>query len=86
MYPKPDATYTLYFNVIQRTPDLVNDSDILSVPHLPVMLLAYAKAVEERGEDGGASASTAYATAARVLNDAIAQDSQRHVEELQWNY
>lgn len=86
VYPKPDATYTLYFNVIQRTPDLVNDSDILSVPHLPVMLLAYAKAVEERGEDGGASASTAYATAARVLNDAIAQDSQRHVEELQWNY
>lgn len=86
VYPKPDATYTLYFNVIQRTLDLTNDSDILTVPSLPVQLLAYAKAVEERGEDGGASASTAYATATRVLNDAIAQDSQRHVEEIQWNY
>lgn len=86
VYPKPDTTYNLYFNIIQRTPDLVNDSDIISIPHLPVLLLAYAKAVEERGEDGGASASTAYATASRILNDAIAQDSQRHVEELQWNY
>ncbi len=86
LYPKPNGQYNIFFNIIQRTSDLVNDSDTLIVPHLPVMLLAYAKAVEERGEDGGASASTAYATAARVLNDAIAQDSQRHVEELQWNY
>lgn len=87
LYPKPDGVHTIFFNIIQRTPDLVHDTnDKLLVPSLPVLLLAYAKAVEERGEDGGASASTAYATAARVLNDAIAQDSQRHVEELQWNY
>ena len=87
LYPKPDGVHTIFFNIIQRTPDLVDgNTDKLLVPSLPVLLLAYAKAVEERGEDGGASASTAYATAARVLNDAIAQDSQRHVEELQWNY
>jgi hypothetical protein len=47
-------------------------------------MLAYAKAVEERGEDGGVSATSAYSTAARVLNDAIAQDAQRHAEELEW--
>ena len=86
LYPKPDGVHTIFFNIIQRTGDLVNENDKLVVPSLPVMLLAYAKAVEERGEDGGASASTAYATASRVLNDAIAQDSQRHVEELQWTY
>jgi len=86
VYPKPDNTYTIYFNIIQRTADLVDNNDTLAIPSQPVLLLAYAKAVEERGEDGGISASSAYATAARVLNDAIAQDSQRHVEELQWNY
>lgn len=84
VYPKPDTIYTIYFNIIQRTPDLSADSDTIVVPSYPVLLLAYAKAVEERGEDGGASSMSAYATAQRVLNDAIAQDSQRHVEELEW--
>jgi len=84
LYPKPDTIYTVYFNIIQRTADLSAGTDKLTVPSLPVQLLAYAKAVEERGEDGGASSTSAYATAQRVLNDAIAQDSQRHTEELEW--
>lgn len=84
VYPKPDTIYTIYFNIIQRTADLSADTDTLAVPSYPVLLLAYAKAVEERGEDGGASSTSAYATAQRVLNDAIAQDSQRHIEELEW--
>jgi len=84
LYPKPDNTYTIYFNIIQRTTDLTNNSDTLVVPSQPVLMLAYAKAVEERGEDGGMSSTSAYATAARVLNDAISQDAQRHSEELEW--
>ena len=84
LYPKPDTIYTIYFNIIQRTNDLSAGTDKLTVPSLPVVLLAYAKAVEERGEDGGVSSTSAYATAQRVLNDAIAQDSQRHIEELEW--
>lgn len=84
LYPKPDNAYTIYFNIIQRTSDLTADSDTIVVPSQPVLLLAYAKAVEERGEDAGMSSTSAYATAARVLNDAIAQDAQRHSEELEW--
>ena len=84
VYPKPDDTYTIYFNIIQRTADLVNPTDRLVVPPQPVLMLAYAKAVEERGEDGGISATSAYVTANRMLNDAIAQDAQRHSEELIW--
>jgi hypothetical protein len=84
LYPKPDTIYTVYFNIIQRTADLSAGTDKLTVPSLPVQLLAYAKAVEERGEDGGVASTSAYATAQRVLNDAIAQDSQRHTEELEW--
>jgi|TARA_R100000479_G_scaffold118553_1_gene60558 hypothetical protein len=84
VYPKPDTIYTIYFNIIQRTGDLSAGTDKLTVPSLPVLLLAYAKAIEERGEDGGVASSSAYATATRVLNDAIAQDAQRHTEELEW--
>lgn len=84
VYPKPDNTYTIYFNIIQRTTDLTNNSDTLVVPSQPVLMLAYAKAVEERGEDAGMSSTSAYATAQRVLNDAISQDAQRHSEELEW--
>lgn len=84
VYPKPDNTYTIYFNIIQRTVNLSADEDKLVIPSQPVLLLAYAKAIEERGEDGGMSATSAYATAQRMLNDSIAQDAQRHSEELVW--
>jgi len=84
LYPKPDGAYTIYFNVIKRQSNLVNNDDVLLVPSQPVQLLAYAKAVEERGEDGGMSAISAYAVAQRALNDAIAQDAARHPEELIW--
>jgi hypothetical protein len=82
LYPKPDGAYSIRFNIIKRNPIMSTDSTTLSVPAQPVQLLAYAKAVEERGEDGGQSAASAYNTAARVLSDAIALDSARHPEEL----
>jgi hypothetical protein len=47
-------------------------------------MLAYAKAVEERGEDGGIGMSSAYATAQRTLNDAISFDAAKHPEETIW--
>lgn len=85
VYPKPDGAYDLRFNMVKPQAELSADSDVLLVPAKPVQMLAYAKAVEERGEDGGASANTAYATAARVLNDAIAFDSEKHPEEVVFN-
>ena len=84
LYPKPNAEYTIYFNIVQRTPYFESDDETLLIPDQPVIALAYAKAVEERGEDGGISATSAFTTANRILNDAIAQDAQRHSEELVW--
>jgi len=84
IYPIPDKAYTIRVNCVLRTAEMTADTDSLYVPAPPVQLLAYAKAVEERGEDGGMSSASAYATAQRVLNDAIAQDAQRHTEELEW--
>jgi hypothetical protein len=82
IYPKPDGVYSIRFNMIKRNPTFTADADNITVPPYAVQMLAYAKAVEERGEDGGQSAQSAYNTAARALSDAIALDSARHPEEL----
>jgi len=82
IYPIPDKEYTIRFNCILRTADMASDTDTIYVPSLPVVLLAYAKAIEERGEDNGASAASALATATRNWNDAVALDQSKHPDEL----
>lgn len=82
VYPKPDGEYELRFNLIVRPGPLVDNTDKVYAPHRPIVMLAYAKALEERGEDGGVTPTGAYITANRVLNDAIAYDASKHPEEL----
>ena len=83
-YPKPDAEYLVRINLVLRTPDLANDGDEVYVPNHVVSQLAFAKAIEERGEDGGIASSSAYATAQRSLADAISLDASKHPEEILW--
>lgn len=75
LYPTPDGTYSLNFNVVQRTVDLSNDADTVSIPSQPIIQLAYAMAARERGEVGGSMAAEIFGIAKRVLADAISQDS-----------
>lgn len=84
VYPIPEKAYSLRFNVIQRTADFSADTDETSIPVQAIQSLAYAKAVEERGEDGGQSVASAYAVAARMLSDAISLDAAKHPEETIW--
>jgi hypothetical protein len=81
-YPKPDGAYNIRINLVVRSPDLVNNTDKPIIPSRAIEMLAYAKAVEERGEDGGQSAASAYNNASRVLSDAIARDAQFTPENL----
>jgi len=81
IYPVPDATYQIVFNIIDRTGDLLLDSDTLVSPKRPVELLAYAKAIEERGEDAGVNSSSAYFAAKKALSDEISYDVSKHPEE-----
>ena len=53
IYPIPDGAYNLRFNVTLRNAPLSADADLLYIPQRPVILLATAMAIEERGEDGG---------------------------------
>ena len=82
LYPQPDAVYSLRFDVVVPQADLSNDADVLSVPTNPVLQLAYAMALRERGETGGQSAAEQFAVASTSLSDAIAFDANRYPSEL----
>lgn len=84
LYPIPDGVYNIRFNIIKPQVELVNDADVLYVPHEPVILGAYARAVAERGEDAGITSNEAYALYLTSLADAIALESGRYVEEQEW--
>ena len=84
LYPIPDAVYTLRFNVTQRNLELIEDADILYIPSRPVILLATAMAIEERGEDGGQQSIQAYGMAKSAMSDEIALDAARHPEDTMW--
>lgn len=84
IYPIPDGAYNIRFNMILPQPLLSNNADVLKVPHEPVIYLAYAKALAERGEDGGLASNEAYALYSQSLADAISLESGRYVEEQEW--
>lgn len=84
VFPIPDAAYTLRFNVILPQAKLVADTDLIKVPGDVVILNAFARAVVERGEDGGLQSSEAYALARNLMADYIALESNRYIEDTNW--
>ena len=84
IYPIPDGVYNVRFNVIKPQSKLVSDADILLVPEEPVIFNATARAMAERGEDGGIQSNEMYAIYNQSLADAIAIESSRYEEEGQW--
>ena len=85
LYPIPDGAYTIRFNIIQPQDPLQFDADKLLVPAEPVIFLAYAKALAERGEDGGMASSEAYQLYQISLADHISNESNLFQEEFIWN-
>jgi len=84
VYPIPDATYSLLFNVSLRNTVLNDDNDVIYIPHRPIILTALAMAIEERGEDGGQQSVNAYMMAQNAISDEIAYDAARHPEDTVW--
>lgn len=84
LYPIPDGVYNIRFNIIKPQVELVADADVLYVPHEPVIMGAYARAIAERGEDAGITSNEAYALYLTSLADAIALESGRYIEEGEW--
>jgi hypothetical protein len=84
VFPVPIGAETLFFNLYVPQEKLVHDTDGLYVPSEPVILGAYARALVERGEDGGLNSSEAYGLYRSSLADHIANEASRYVEEEAW--
>jgi hypothetical protein len=85
LFPTPNGVYDIRFNIVLPQPIMTTDSTVLKVPYEPVVFLAYAKALAERGEDGGLASSEAYGLYKTSLADAIAIESGRYSEESAWS-
>lgn len=86
LYPIPDGVYQIFFNIYQPQDKLVSDSSKMLVPEEPVVLLALARALVDRGEDGGLTNSEAYAMYKTSLADFIAIEQSRYEELDSWNW
>jgi len=84
LFPIPDGAYNIKFNVIQPQAPLVNNTDTMIVAEEPVIFYAYAKALAERGEDGGMQSSEAYQLYLQSLADHVAIESSRATPDLIW--
>jgi hypothetical protein len=84
LFPVPNKAYTIFFNLYIPQEELVEDADTMFVPKEPVVLLALARSLVERGEDGGLTTSEAYGLYKNVLGDYIAIEASRYIEEEIW--
>lgn len=84
LYPIPNGVYNIRFNIIKPQVPLAANSDTLLVPSEPVIFGAVARAIAERGEDGGIASNEMYALYKQSLGDAIALESGRYLEEETW--
>lgn len=81
-YPKPDKAYDISVNVTLRDTSLNLDADTTKLPTQPIVQLAFAYALRERGETGGQSASEQLVIARNDLANAIALDAGNNAGEL----
>lgn len=84
-YPKPNGAYSIKFNIIKPQAELSSDSDVLLVPAEPVIFGAYAKALAERGEDGGLLSSEASIAHLQSLADHVAVEVNRNEADIIWD-
>ena len=84
LYPIPNGVYNIRFNVIKPQVPLSANSDQLLIPSEPVIFNALARAMGERGEDGGIASNEAFAMYRQSLSDAISLESGRYLEEGEW--
>jgi hypothetical protein len=83
-WPIPVGVNNIRFSLIVPESDLANDGDTTKLPKEPIVLGAFARALVERGEDGGLNSSEAYALAKKSLGDAIAIELARSPENDSW--
>ena len=80
LYPRPDGVFSIPFSVTVPQATLALDATSVLVPDSLVVQNAYARALVERGEDGGLNSSEAYQLYRSMLSDQIALEGTRYPE------
>jgi hypothetical protein len=80
LFPRPDGVYSVPFSLTVPQATLSADGTSVLVPDFLVVQNAYARALVERGEDGGLSSSEAYQLYRGMLADQIALEGTRYPE------
>ena len=81
LFPVPSGAFTLLFDLTIPQANLSADGTSVKVLDYLVAQSAYARALIERGEDGGTNSTEAYALFRGMLSDAIALESTRYPED-----
>ena len=82
--PTPSKAETISFDMIKYQDVLTNASTVVKIPTKPLILGAYARALAERGEDGGTQSSIAAQEAASAISQAIMMDAGNTQFESDW--
>ena len=80
LYGRPDGVYNIKFFVTVPQATLSSDNTSVLVPDVLVEQNAYARALVERGEDGGLTSSEAYNLYRSMLADYIALEATRFAD------
>tara|TARA_R110002167_G_scaffold267616_2_gene474249 strand:- start:30 stop:698 length:669 start_codon:yes stop_codon:yes gene_type:complete len=82
--PIPTEAQTISFDIVKYQDNLTLAATTLKIPAQPVILGAWARALAERGEDGGTQSSLAAEEAAASLRQSIIIDGGHNRYEQDW--
>lgn len=82
LYPVPNNIYEIKFDLTIPQTKLINDSDIPLIPSIVLIEGTIAKALEERGDDGGSPLQQQRYMA--LLADYISIEASKRPEEVDW--
>lgn len=82
--PVPTEAHTLSFDIVKPQSELTLAATVLKIPSKPVILGAWARAISERGEDGGTQSSLMAQETGEALKQAIILDSGNAQYETDW--
>lgn len=82
VFPVPDKVYTIRFNVVMPQDDLTTDAEVVQIPYQLLIEATLARAIAERGEDGGNQDQEARYR--NMLADLIAIEAGTRPEETTW--
>ena len=82
--PIPTAAQTISFDMVKYQDVLTEAATVIKIPTKPLILGAWARAVAERGEDGGTQSGLIAEEASTAISQAIMMDSGNVKFESDW--